>query len=106
MNTSKIYKLQKQYRLHKYQKMINNGDAWRSSREIGEKCKSLLESGACLLPTVEQRINIFSVVPSRYQVAKGGVGSLEHSRKYWSDTWNMSVLLGNEFQSKYVETYL
>lgn len=94
MNESKIRKLQKQYGFKIYQDLIDSGEAWRLGGEITQKCKEALDTGACFLAYRSHKINIFTWVPSRYQVSRGDKGSVEMSKKYWSDEWNISKLIG------------
>tara|TARA_R110002050_G_scaffold294365_1_gene452104 strand:+ start:2190 stop:2501 length:312 start_codon:yes stop_codon:yes gene_type:complete len=94
MNESKIRKLQKQYGYKIYQDLIDSGEAWRIGGETTEMCKNALESGACFLAYRSHKINIFTSVPSRYQVSRGDKGSVENSKEFWSDSWNISKLIG------------
>ena len=90
MNERKMRELQKQFGYDVLQALINSGAAWNSGGSITKKCKAALVTGACYLPYREYVINIFNTVPSRYQVSKNSIGSINKSKKYWSDQWNVS----------------
>lgn len=94
MNESKIRQLQKQYGFKIYQDLIDSGEAWKIGGETTQMCKDALNSGACFLAYRSHKINIFTSVPSRYQVPRGEKGSVERSKKYWSDEWNVSKHIG------------
>jgi len=94
MNESKIQELQKQFGYDLYQSLINSGEAWKSGGTITKRCKEALLTGACYLPYQEYKVNIFVLVPSRYQVGKNAIGSINRSKKYWSDQWNISQEIG------------
>jgi hypothetical protein len=91
MNERKIRELQKQFGYDVLQALINSGAAWNSGGSVTKKCKEALVTGACFLPYKEHVINIFISVPSRYQVSRNSIGSLNRSKKYWSDHWNVSI---------------
>lgn len=94
MNERKIKELQKQFGYDLLQSLINSGEAWRIGGKVTKDCKSALKSGACYLPYHSIKINIFVTVPSRYQVGAKEYGSLQRSKKYWSDSWNVSQEIG------------
>lgn len=94
MNERKIKELQKKYGYSLHQALINSGEAWKIGGEVQEKCVKALDSGACYLPYSPFNVNIFLTIPSRYQVQKGSVGSIERSKKYWSDDWNIAQEIG------------
>lgn len=101
MNTRKIKILQKKYNLKVYQDAISNGTAWTSTASFAQKCKEHILSGACYLPPKSFYIHFHSVVPSRNQVPRGSYGTIEYSKKYWSDQWNHSVLVGQMIAKEY-----
>ena len=94
MNESKIRRLQKQYGLKVYQDLIDSGEEWKIGGETTKMCQKLIRDGACFLAYSSYQPNIFISIPSRYQVSRGAVGSIERSKKYWSDEWNISHLIG------------
>ena len=91
MNESKIRRLQKQYGLKVYKDLIDSGEAWKIGGETTKMCQKLIRDGACFLAYSSYQPNIFISIPSRYQVSRGAVGSIERSKKYWSDHWNVSI---------------
>ena len=101
MNSRTIRNLQKKFKLNIYQDAISNGTAWSKSSQFTQRCKELLKSGACYLPPKSHYIHFHSVVPSRFEVAKGSCGTLEHSKKFWSDQWNQSVLVAQMIHHTY-----
>lgn len=101
MNSSTIRKYQRKYKLNTYQDAISNGTAWNISSKFTRKCKELLTSGACYLPPKSHYIHFHSVVPSRHEIPKGSYGTLEHSKKYWSDPWNHSLLVAHQIHGIY-----
>jgi len=96
MNERKIKKLQEQFGYDLHQSLINSGEAWKLGGKMTRECKELIESGACFLPHSSHRINVFLTVPSRYEVGKGDPGSIERSKKYWADEWNISQEIGKQ----------
>tara|TARA_R110002050_G_scaffold150400_7_gene277130 strand:- start:2889 stop:3206 length:318 start_codon:yes stop_codon:yes gene_type:complete len=94
MNESKIRLLQKQYGFKLYQDLIDSGEAWKIGGEITKDCKNAINSGACFLAYKSYHLNIFNSIPSRYQVKRGSKGSVEASKKYWSDGWNIAKAIG------------
>lgn len=94
MNERKIQQLQKQYGYDLQQSLINSGEAWKIGGQVTKDCKDAIKSGACYLPYHSIKVNIFVTVPSRYQVGANEYGSLERSKKYWSDEWNVSKEIG------------
>tara|TARA_R100000734_G_C3271497_1_gene67352 strand:+ start:339 stop:650 length:312 start_codon:yes stop_codon:yes gene_type:complete len=96
MNESKIKSLQRKYNYKIIQDLIDSGEAWKIGGSITQKCKDALQSGACYLPVISHSISIFLVVPSRYEVPKGAVGSIERSKEYWKDLWNVSYEIGKK----------
>lgn len=98
MNESKIRSLQKQYGYKLYQDLIDSGEAWKIGGEITELCRKALNEGACFLPYKSHFVSIFITIPSRYQVARGEKGSIERSKKFWSDEWNISNLIGKSIE--------
>lgn len=102
MNSRTIRNLQKKYGLKKYQDAISNGTAWDQSAKFTQRCKELLKSGACYLPPKSHYIHFHSVVPSRHDIPKGSLGTIEHSIKFWSDEWNKSILVGQMIHEPYV----
>jgi len=99
---SKFIAKQKKYGIRSYQVAINNGSAWNQSPKLARRCKKLLESGACILPKKSYNIHFHSVVPSRYEVPRGSVGTLKYAKKFWEDSWNLSQLIGEQFNNKVV----
>ena len=94
MNERKIQELQKQFGYDLHQSLINSGEAWKIGGKITKECKEALKSGACYLPYHSIKINIFVTVPSRYQVGAKDYGSMQRSKKYWADSWNVSQEIG------------
>jgi hypothetical protein len=94
MNERKIQELQKQFGYDIQQSLINSGEAWKIGGNVTKSCKEALKSGACYLPYHSIKINIFVTVPSRYQVKANGYGSVQRSKKYWADSWNLSREIG------------
>lgn len=102
MNESEIKRLQKQYGYKLYQDLIDSGEAWRIGGETTKKCKELLISGVCFLPHTSTYVNVFVTIPSRHQVKSTDYGSIERSKKYWSDEWNVSKEIGNEIMKSVI----
>ena len=94
MNERTIKLLQKRFGYNVYQDLINSGEAWKIGGLITKKCKKALEKGACFLPHNSIHVNILLTIPSRYEIEKGGVGSIERSKEYWKDSWNVSTEIG------------
>ena len=102
MNMSKFIAYQKRYGIRGYQEAINSGTAWNQSPQFAQRCKDLLKSGACILPKKSYNIHFHSVVPSRYEVPRGSVGTLKYAKKYWENSWNISQLIGQQFNDKVI----
>lgn len=92
MNVSTIYKLQREYGISYYQKLINTGMAWKMEGAIGRYAMDLLRSGACMLP-MEAVIDAYgNRVPSRKEVVSGTLGSFENAVNFWSNDDNLLQL--------------
>ena len=65
------------------QQLINSGQIWSFEGSMGRHAMSLLESGACMLPTVTRYDYYGNKVPSRYDVKPGTTGSYQNSVNYW-----------------------
>jgi len=98
MNERKIISLQKKYGYSLHQALINSGEAWKIGGSVARKCKQALETGACFLPHSPTHLSVFLTIPSRYQVKKDQVGSIERSKLYWSDEWNIAQEIGRSMK--------
>ena len=94
MNERKIQELQKRFGYDLQQRLINTGEAWKIGGNVTKECKEALKSGACYLPYHSIKVNIFVTIPSRYQVKPNDYGSMQRSKKYWADSWNVSREIG------------
>ena len=61
-----------------YQSLIDTGQAWRLEGSVGRAAMDLIESGICMLGEEQYTDYYGSVVPSRYDVEPGTVGSQEY----------------------------
>ena len=89
MNTQRIKKLQKDYGFTAAQDGINSGTVWKMEGSAGRYASDLLKSGVCLLPTVRRVDYYGNVVPSRYDVKSGTMGSYHRAVKFWTKAWDM-----------------
>ena len=103
MNESKIRSLQNKYGYGLHQDLIDSGEAWRIGGKITQQCLKALETGACFLAYRSHKVNIFTDVPSRYDVKRGETGSVERSKQYWSNSWNISKLIGKSVMKERTE---
>ena len=103
MNESKIRSLQKRYGFSLLQDLIDSGEAWKIGGDVTKECMDAIETGACFLAYRSHKVNIFTSVPSRYEVKRGERGSVEWSKQYWSDSWNISKLIGRSVMRERTE---
>ena len=59
------------------QKLINSGMAWKWEGGVGREAMTALEDGRCMLPNVERWDYWGNVVPARYMLEPGSVGTRE-----------------------------
>ena len=64
-----------------FQRMIDDGSAWRMQGSYGRTAMSLIESGQCILGEVGHRDYYGNYVPSRYEVQPGTKGSAEYAER-------------------------
>ncbi len=62
-----------------FQRMINDGTAWRMQGSYGRQAMALIESGQCILGEVGHRDYYGNYVPSRTEVKPGTKGSVEYA---------------------------
>lgn len=92
MNISTIYKMQREYGISYYQKLIDSGMAWKMEGAMGRYAMDLLKSGACMLPK-KAVVDVYgNRVPSRDEVVSGTLGSFENAVNFWSDDENLMHL--------------
>lgn len=86
MTKNEIKELQREYDVLEYQEVIHSGSAWIIEGIHGRIAMEYLKSGVCYLPLKSYSDYWGNVVPSRSEIEKnGGVGTLEHSKSFWSD---------------------
>jgi hypothetical protein len=61
-----------------YQRMINEGVAWRMEGHVGRTAMRLIEDGQCMLGKQDQQDYWGNNVPSRYDVKPGTKGSFKY----------------------------
>lgn len=83
MNLERITELQKENGLEDIQEKINSGLVWKLEGSYGRTAMSLLESGACLLPTESHNDYYGNRVPSRDDLQDGTKGTLQNSINFW-----------------------
>lgn len=67
-----------------YQRLINNGQAWRLEGHVGRTAMGLIESGRCVLGEQAHRDFYGNYVPSRTQVQEGTKGSVSYAARLTS----------------------
>lgn len=63
-----------------FQKMIDDGSAWRLQGSYGREAMRMIEAGLCTLGPVGHRDYYGNYVPSKFEVKSGTKGSPEYVR--------------------------
>ena len=106
MNIKTIYKMQGEYGISYYQKLINDGSIWHMEGSMGRYAIDLLNSGACMLPKTATSDAYGNKIPSRDKLVSGTKGTFENSVNFWSDDHNLMALeMQNEPEEGYFEHY-
>jgi hypothetical protein len=63
------------------QRAINNGTVWHMQGSMGRAAMDMIRAGDCVLGTKAHRDYWGNIVPSRFDVKPGTVGSLEYQKK-------------------------
>ena len=92
MNTSAIYKLQRENGLADMQEMINSGIAFKMDGATSRYAMELLRSGACMLPLTAVVDAYGNRVPGRNELISGTLGTYENAVNFWSDDENLMML--------------
>jgi len=61
--------------------MIDTGQVWRTSGDLGRCAMGLIEAGDCVLGTVGHLDAYGNYVPSRFEVQPGTKGSVEYAER-------------------------
>lgn len=64
-----------------FQRMIDDGSAWRLQGCYGRQAMQLIEAGLCTLGSEGHRDAYGNYVPSKFEVQPGTKGSEEYARK-------------------------
>lgn len=93
---TQVIQLQKQFGFDTTQRNINTGWVWKSEGSNGRYAMSLLESGACMLPLVDQYDAYGNTVPSRKKLKAGTKGTFKNSQEFWQKVQDGKILIENE----------
>lgn len=85
MTLKEIRKKQIELGFDKMQNIIDTGSVWHMQGSMGRDAMSLLESGACMLPTKPRKDAYGNVVPSRTQLMNGTKGTLLNSIRFYEN---------------------
>ena len=96
MHHKKISAMQKEYGYSELQKSINSGQCWHMEGSQGRAAMSALESGMCMLPTVDRTNAYGGIVPSRNRLKPGTKGTLKNCSDFWDGVDNGSIFLSKE----------
>ena len=83
MKIRDIRKLQAELGYDKMQNIIETGMVWHMEGAKGREAMDLLRVGACFLPDKAYRDAYGNRVPSRNDLAKGTLGTLENTKRYY-----------------------
>ena len=93
MNYNKLISLQREYGYDYYQSIINSGDGWKLEGSVGRYLMSLLECGACMLPTKSTTDYYGNYIPSRNELKPGTKGSYQNCKRFWSKVESGEIYL-------------
>lgn len=85
MSIRDIRKLQAELGYDKMQNIIETGMVWHMEGAMGREAMDLLRVGACFLPDKAYRDLYGNRVPSRNDLAKGTLGTLENTIRYYEN---------------------
>ena len=69
-----------EYTIKQIQKLINSGDIWKFEGAMGRLAMQLLKEDKCILGKVGRYDYWGNYVPSRFEVKKGTLGSIEYRK--------------------------
>lgn len=85
MTIKQITELQKTNGVYEIQEVINNGSIWMIEGSHGRRAMEYLNAGVCYLPLKRYYDYWGNLCPSRSELKKGNIGSLQHAKSFWSD---------------------
>lgn len=92
MNYQKIIKLQKEHpEIWHMQELIDSGACWKMEGSVGREAMRMLESGACMLPTVPRYNAYNNRIPTRNEVKPNSTGTLTNSQNFWEKVENGEI---------------
>ena len=83
MKITDIRKLQAAAGYDKMQNIIETGMVWHMEGSMGREAMYLLRVGACFLPNKPYRDAYGNRIPSRNDLAKGSLGTLENAIQFY-----------------------
>lgn len=85
MSMKEIRRLQIELGYDKMQNIIDTGMVWHMDGSMGREAMELLRVGACFLPNKPYRDAYGNRVPSRNDLAKGSLGTLENAIQFYEN---------------------
>lgn len=85
MNIRDIRKQQEAAGYDKMQNIIETGMVWHMEGAMGREAMELLRIGACFLPSKAYRDAYGNRIPSRNDLAKGSLGTLENAIQFYNE---------------------
>lgn len=85
MTIQEIRNKQKELGFAEMQKMIDDGLPWRLEGSVGREAVRFLKVGICFLPLKSFRDFYGNYIPSRKEVKPMTTGSLQLSKKYYTE---------------------
>ena len=71
--------------------LIDTGAAWTmGGSDIGRTAEQMIEEGHCVLGKTSHRGAYGNIIPSRYEIAPGYLGSIEYARQLQPERWALA----------------